>query len=78
VEGFLAGGADEVVIWDGHDGSQTIAALTVDPKAVSSVEGGGAEQSPRRSVMLTARPQCFLSSQSSRSSRTRLGLSIVS
>lgn len=33
VEGFLAGGATEVVVWDGHDGSQTLSALTVHPKA---------------------------------------------
>ncbi len=33
VEGFLAGGADEVVVWDGHDGSQTLSALTIHPKA---------------------------------------------
>ncbi len=33
VEGFLAGGADEVVVWDGHDGSQTLSALTTHPKA---------------------------------------------
>src|SRR5450755_2926378 len=33
VTGFLAGGADEVVVWDGHDGSQTLSALTIDPRA---------------------------------------------
>src|ERR1044072_6954100 len=33
VEGFLAGGADEVVVWDGHDGSQTLSTLTINPKA---------------------------------------------
>jgi D-amino peptidase len=33
VEGFLAGGADEVVVWDAHDGSQTLSALTIHPKA---------------------------------------------
>ncbi len=33
VEGFLAGGADEVIVWDGHDGSQTLSALTIHPKA---------------------------------------------
>ena len=33
VEGFLAGGADEVVVWDGHDGSQTLSALTIHPRA---------------------------------------------
>src|SRR5258707_9284578 len=33
VEGFLNGGADDVVVWDGHDGSQTLSALTIHPKA---------------------------------------------
>src|ERR671927_1654126 len=33
VEGFLAGGADEVIVWDGHDGSQTLSALTIHPRA---------------------------------------------
>src|SRR6266481_3395899 len=33
LEGFLSGGADEVVVWDGHDGSQTLSALTIHPKA---------------------------------------------
>lgn len=33
VEGFLAGGADEVLVWDGHDGSQTLSTLTIHPKA---------------------------------------------
>jgi D-amino peptidase len=33
VEGFLAGGADEVVVWDGHDGSQTLSTLTIHPAA---------------------------------------------
>jgi D-amino peptidase len=39
VEGFLAGGADEVVVWDGHDGSMTLSALTIHPRA-SLVMGG--------------------------------------
>jgi D-amino peptidase len=33
VEGFLTGGADEVIVWDGHDGSQTLSTLTIHPKA---------------------------------------------
>lgn len=33
VEGFLAGGAGEVVVWDGHDGSQTLSTLTIHPRA---------------------------------------------
>ena len=33
VQGFIAGGATEVIVWDGHDGSQTLSALTIDPRA---------------------------------------------
>src|SRR5438128_11138265 len=33
VEGVLSGGADEVVVWDGHEGSQTLSALTIHSKA---------------------------------------------
>jgi D-amino peptidase len=33
VQGFREGGADEVVVWDGHDGSQTLSALTIDANA---------------------------------------------
>src|SRR6476646_8978861 len=33
VDGLVAGGADEVVVWDGHDGSQTLSTLTIHPKA---------------------------------------------
>jgi len=33
VEGFFAGGADEVIVRDGHDGSQTLSVLTIHPKA---------------------------------------------
>ncbi len=33
VEGFLAGGADEVIVWDGHGGSATLSAQTIHPRA---------------------------------------------
>ena len=33
VEGFLEGGAGEVLVWDGHDGSQTLSTLTIHAKA---------------------------------------------
>jgi D-amino peptidase len=33
VQGFIDGGAGEVVVWDGHDGSQTLSVLTIDPRA---------------------------------------------
>jgi D-amino peptidase len=33
VRGFLSAGADEVLVWDGHDGSRTLSAATLDPRA---------------------------------------------
>src|SRR5882724_176983 len=33
VDGLLEGGATEVVVWDGHDGSKTLSALDIHPKA---------------------------------------------
>ena len=33
VEGLLAGGATDVVVWDGHDSSQTLSVLDIHPKA---------------------------------------------
>lgn len=33
VDGFLEGGADDVLVWDGHDGSQTLSTLTIHPRA---------------------------------------------
>lgn len=41
VDGFLAGGAAEVVVWDGHDGSQTLSTLTIHPKAKLVMGGLG-------------------------------------
>jgi D-amino peptidase len=32
VRGFFEGGAREVTVWDGHDGSQTLSALTLDKR----------------------------------------------
>jgi D-amino peptidase len=32
VRGFLSAGADEVIVWDGHDGSRTLSAATLDPR----------------------------------------------
>lgn len=33
VRGFLAAGADEVYVWDGHGGSKSLSALTIHPEA---------------------------------------------
>jgi len=33
VEGLWAGGATEVVVWDGHDGGESLSASDIDPKA---------------------------------------------
>jgi D-amino peptidase len=48
VDGFLAGGADEVVVWDGHDGSQTLSALTIHPKARLLIGALGATMTMER------------------------------
>lgn len=41
VQGFFDGGADEVVVWDGHGGSQTLSALTIHPRAKLLIGGLG-------------------------------------
>lgn len=33
VDGFLAGGADEVIVWDGHGTANNLSATTIHPKA---------------------------------------------
>ncbi len=33
VEGFLAGGAEEVVVWDGHSTSETLSVTSIHPRA---------------------------------------------
>src|SRR6516165_3701691 len=33
VAGFFEGGATDVFVWDGHDGSVTLSTLTIDPRA---------------------------------------------
>jgi D-amino peptidase len=48
VEGFLAGGADEVIVWDAHDGSQSLSALTIHPKAKLLIGGLGATMACER------------------------------
>jgi len=48
VQGFLDGGADEVIVWDGHDGSQTLSSLTIHPKAKLLMGGLGATMSMER------------------------------
>jgi len=33
VNGLYEAGADDVIVWDGHDGSQTLSALTIHPRS---------------------------------------------
>jgi D-amino peptidase len=33
VDGLIAGGATDVVVWDGHDSSRSLSALDIDPRA---------------------------------------------
>jgi len=48
VEGLLAGGADEVIVWDGHDGSRSRSALTIHPGAKLLMGSLGATMSCER------------------------------
>jgi D-amino peptidase len=44
VDGFYAGGADEVIVLDGHDGSQTLSAITIHPRARLMIGGPGGKR----------------------------------
>jgi D-amino peptidase len=54
VDGFLEGGADEVIVWDGHDGSQTLSTLTIHPKAKLVMGGLGASMLMERKFSAVA------------------------
>ena len=54
VEGFLEGGADEVVVWDAHDGSRTLSGLTIHPKAKLLMGALGSSMSLERSYAALA------------------------
>jgi len=54
VEGFLAGGADEVVVWDAHDGSQTLSVTTIHPKAKLLMGGLGVTMNLERGYAAVA------------------------
>lgn len=45
VEGFFEGGADEVIVWDGHGGSATLSATTIHPRAKLVIGNVGANYS---------------------------------
>lgn len=44
VDGFYAGGADEVIVVDGHDGGQTLSALTIHPRAKLQMGATGSKR----------------------------------
>jgi D-amino peptidase len=54
VEGFFQGGADEVVVWDAHDGSQTLSALTVERRAKLLIGGLGTTMTLERKYAAVA------------------------
>jgi D-amino peptidase len=54
VEGFFQGGADEVVVWDAHDGSQTLSALTVERRARLLIGGLGTSMTLERKYAAVA------------------------
>jgi D-amino peptidase len=41
VEGFFLGGAEEVIVWDGHGNSSTLSAQTIHPRARLMMGGAG-------------------------------------
>jgi D-amino peptidase len=41
VDGFFEGGASEVIVWDAHDGSRTLSAATIHPRARLLIGGLG-------------------------------------
>ncbi len=48
VEGFFLGGADEVIVWDGHGGSESLSALTIDRRAKLIIGSLGASMTLER------------------------------
>jgi D-amino peptidase len=48
VDGFLAGGADEVIVWDGHGSAENLSALTIHPKAKLLMGGLGSTMTLER------------------------------
>ena len=54
VQGFFDGGADEVIVWDGHGGSQTLSALTIHPRAKLLIGGLGSTMTLERSYAAIA------------------------
>ncbi len=48
VEGFFLGGADEVIVWDGHGGSESLSALTIDRRARLLIGSLGASMTLER------------------------------
>jgi D-amino peptidase len=45
VDGFFEGGADEVIVWDGHGGSATLSVTTIHPRAKLVIGSIGANYS---------------------------------
>jgi D-amino peptidase len=48
VDGFLAGGADEVIVWDGHANAENLSALSIHPKAKLLMGSPGATMTLER------------------------------
>lgn len=54
VDGFLAGGADEVIVWDGHGGSASLSAQTIHPRARLAVGNLGSSMLLDRGIAAVA------------------------
>ena len=48
VDGFIQGGASEVIVWDGHDGSESLSALTIDRRVGLIIGSLGASMTLER------------------------------
>lgn len=54
VEGFLEGGVDEVIVWDGHSNSSTLSVQTIHPKAKLMIGAGGRNMTMERGYSAVA------------------------
>jgi D-amino peptidase len=54
VEGFLQGGVDEVIVWDGHSNSSTLSAQTIHPKAKLMIGPAGRDMTLERGYSAVA------------------------
>lgn len=54
VEGFLQGGVDEVIVWDGHSNSSTLSVQTIHPRAKLMIGAAGRDMTLERGYSAVA------------------------